>query len=530
MEEDLLEGTPYRSKEPLGKGGMGLVVLAEHRMLGTELVVKLMHDRLAADPSALERMRVEGQAMARLCRRSPHLVEVKDFGITPAGVPYLAMERLVGRTLRAELTACGPLPVTRALEIVRELCRGLAVLHAAGIVHRDVKLDNVILAEDGAGGRATKLLDFGIVKVLSAAAGVAPTRYPTEQGAFVGTPRWSAPEQIKGANVDCRTDVYAVALVLYTLVCGRGPFDHLESPVDIMRAHIFDAPAPPSAYAKERLPPELDEVVLRALSKSPDERPATAAELEVELGAVASSAAAWAGGADGGADTPSPGWLETEIMEVARVPRVEEAPAVPEPPRGGRIGPNDPTHVSPGVPNVRPRPTPGGAPPGRVRTAPLPTPVTPAASTVSTVSGAEDPTVLGTLGPPTARTPGARTGTVVSGVVGAHGRGRAVDAAPRAVAPEVLPRRATVQAEPRVVEPVDPPRAAHAEPRPSRGLGVQLLLLVLVVAVAAGLTLLLLRGTGCASAGALSHDPRPALHPPPSTPHGPHGLVASPSG
>ncbi|MCC6522591.1 MAG: serine/threonine protein kinase [Polyangiaceae bacterium] len=514
-EEDLLEGTAYRSREPLGKGGMGLVVLAEHRMLGTELVVKLMHERLAADPSALERMRVEGQAMARLCRRSPHLVEVKDFGITPSGVPFLAMERLVGRTLRAELAACGPLPAARALELVRELCRGLAVLHAAGIVHRDVKLDNVILAEDGAGGRAVKLLDFGIVKVLSAAAGVAPTRYPTEQGAFVGTPRWSAPEQIKGANVDCRTDVYAVGLVLYTLVCGRGPFDHLESPVDIMRAHIFDAPAPPSAYAKERLPPELDEVVLRALSKSPDERPATAAELETELGAVAASAAAaWGEGADAGADAPSPGWLETELMQVAHGVGVAEAPAVAEPHPGpharpqippGRIAPTDPTAVSPGVPVVRPRPTPGGdtargpgarSPGARVRTAPLPAPAAPAAATASAVSGAEEPTVLGTLGPPTARTPGAKR-----------------DTAPRGV-----------------VAPADPARAARAgrdpltEPRPSRGLGVQVLLLVLVVAVAAGLTLLLLWATGCASAGALNPDPSP------STPHGPHGLVASPRG
>ncbi|WP_437715547.1 serine/threonine-protein kinase [Sorangium sp. So ce448] len=294
---DVLEGTPYRAVRVLGRGGMGEVVEAEHRALRKRVVVKLVRRALAHDPRFTDRLQVEARALAAVS--SPHVVSVLDLGQTPSGRPYFVMERLEGRTLAEELQRRGPLPVVEAIDLVRQVLAGLAAAHRVGLVHRDVKLDNVFLCAPGAaapgGARVAKVLDFGVAKVLDGAlAGAAPgappavdgPAYPTDAGLLVGTPRTASPEQARCQPVDARADVYAVGLLMYTLVVGHGPFAHVEDALALLRAHVVETPAPPSRYAAQRLPAALDRAVLKALAKRPEERFQSAEAFGEELGRI----------------------------------------------------------------------------------------------------------------------------------------------------------------------------------------------------------------------------------------------------
>ncbi|WP_437734953.1 serine/threonine-protein kinase [Sorangium sp. So ce1335] len=294
---DALEGTPYRALRALGRGGMGEVVEAEHRALRKRVVVKLVRRAFERDPRFADRLRVEAQALAAVS--SPHVVAVLDLGQTPAGRPYFVMERLEGWTLGEELQRRGPLPVAEAIDVGRQVLAGLAAAHRVGVVHRDVKLDNVFLCAPGAaapgGARVAKVLDFGVAKVLDgaladAAPGATPAvdgpAYPTEAGLLVGTPRTASPEQARCQPVDARADVYAVGLLMYTLVVGHGPFAHVEDALGVLRAHVMETPAPPSRYAAQRIPAALDRAVLKALAKRPEERFQSAEAFGEELGRI----------------------------------------------------------------------------------------------------------------------------------------------------------------------------------------------------------------------------------------------------
>ncbi|AUX20257.1 protein kinase [Sorangium cellulosum] len=307
----MLEGTPYRALRGLGVGGMGEVVEAEHRALGKRVVVKLVRRALAHDPRFADRLRVEARALAAVA--SPHVVAVLDLGETPAGRPYFVMERLEGRTLREELERRGPLPVAEAIEVTRQVLAGLSAAHRVGLVHRDVKLDNVFLCAPGAAApgsaRVAKVLDFGVAKVAPVAAGsfaLAAPAYPTEAGLLVGTPRTASPEQARCRPVDARTDVYAVGLLMYTLLVGHGPFAHVEDALALLHAHVHEAPAPPSRYAAQGIPPALDGAVLKALAKRAEDRFQSAEAFAEELGRIA-AALAEAGGSAGAAEA-APGW------------------------------------------------------------------------------------------------------------------------------------------------------------------------------------------------------------------------------
>ncbi|WP_438021462.1 serine/threonine-protein kinase [Sorangium sp. So ce315] len=261
------------------------------------VVVKLVRRALAHDPRFADRLRVEARALAAVS--SPHVVSVLDLGQTPSGRPYFVMERLEGWTLGEELQRRGPLPVAEAIEVVRQVLAGLAAAHRVGVVHRDVKLDNVFLCAPGAaapgGARVAKVLDFGVAKVLDgavadAAPGAPPAvdgpAYPTDAGLLVGTPRTASPEQARCQPVDARADVYAVGLLMYTLVVGHGPFAHVEDALGVLRAHVMETPAPPSRYAAQRIPAALDRAVLKALAKRPEERFQSAEAFGEELGRI----------------------------------------------------------------------------------------------------------------------------------------------------------------------------------------------------------------------------------------------------
>jgi serine/threonine protein kinase len=319
----LLDGTNYRAIARLGSGSMGEVLEAEHVTLNRRVVVKLLLPAFAEDAAMADRLRLEAQAAAGLAGH-PNIVEVVDFGRTPGGRPYLVMERLVGRTLRQELRARGPWPVAEAIGLARQLLCGLGAAHRAGLVHRDIKPDNLLLCDRGADGqRRLKILDFGIVKV-SRGRGPAPLALPTAEGMAIGTPRFLAPEQAKGGPIDSRADLYAAGCVLFWMLTGRDPFQHHVGLFPLLHAHVNEPPRPPSAAARQPISAALDRVVLRALAKKPEDRFCNAEAMMAALDALSRTSAPQR-------------WAQTERIET----RAHRAQAV---------GPDDET--------VRPLPSP----------------------------------------------------------------------------------------------------------------------------------------------------------------------------
>jgi eukaryotic-like serine/threonine-protein kinase len=271
---DLLEGTAYRAVRKIGEGGMGEVLEAEHRALGHRVVVKVIREELAGRPEMRDRMRVEAQALARI--RHPSLVMVTDAGHTRSRRPFVVMERLFGRSLREELYSRKVLPVGEAAEIGRQVLLGLCAAHGAGLVHRDIKPDNIFLCQSDDGRPCVKVLDFGVVKIVQAGRDPRtpePLAAPTGENVTLGTPRYFSPEQARGArDLDARSDLYSVGLVLYGMVAGRGPFDQYRRLSELFHAHAVEAPLPPSAVAPQPVPEVLDRIVARALAKPREER------------------------------------------------------------------------------------------------------------------------------------------------------------------------------------------------------------------------------------------------------------------
>lgn len=267
-----LEGTPYIVVRLLGQGGMGEVYEVEHRILGRRFAAKVLHRAHRGRADLAARMREEARALAGMRHRN--LVEVFDLGAAADGRPYFAMELLPGRDLRMELARFGVVAVPSALHLIAQALDGLAAAHRAGIVHRDVKLENLFLCEDG----TLKVLDFGIAKALHHASSL------TVHGSAIGTARCMAPEQHTSGAVDPRTDVYAAGLALYELVAGRGPFDEARGNEHAMRfAHCERLPPRPSRVSPQAIPRQVEEAILRALAKRPDDRFASAAEMAEAL-------------------------------------------------------------------------------------------------------------------------------------------------------------------------------------------------------------------------------------------------------
>ncbi|MGK3999497.1 serine/threonine-protein kinase [Sorangium sp. So ce1024] len=272
VEGESLPGTPYVVLRLLGQGGMGEVYEVEHRELGRRFAVKVLHRSHAGRLDLSARMRAEARAIARLRHRS--LPEVFDLGATAGGRPYFAMELLEGRDLRTELARLGVVAVPTALGLVLQALSALSLAHAAGIVHRDLKLENLFLCDDG----TLKVLDFGVAKLLHAGASL------TDPDALIGTPRTMAPEQCAALPIDPRADIYAMGLVLYELVAGRGPFDELRGRRDALRhAHVAREPPPPSRLAPQPIPPAVERLILRAIAKAPEHRFQTAADMEAAV-------------------------------------------------------------------------------------------------------------------------------------------------------------------------------------------------------------------------------------------------------
>jgi eukaryotic-like serine/threonine-protein kinase len=259
---------PYNIVSELGRGGMGVVYLAEHRHLGRPAAIKFLLRELSESAELLNRFFTEARAASLI--EHDGIVRVFDCDVHPSGNAYIVMEYLDGQTLRRYLHGRGPLPVPEAAAIMLRVADALTAAHAKGIVHRDIKPDNIFVLARPPG--AIKIVDFGIAK-LSPAAQKIPSA--TMSGIMLGTPLYMSPEQAKGAgNVDDRTDVYSLGCILYEMLNGRPPFLQ-RSAAELMMAHMAQTPPPLDGS----FPAPLRMLVKGMLAKSPEERPALREEV-----------------------------------------------------------------------------------------------------------------------------------------------------------------------------------------------------------------------------------------------------------
>ena len=274
----------YRIDDKIDEGGMGCVYRATHVLMEKVVAVKVLHPALAADDKIVQRFTREAKAASRISH--PHAINVTDFGESENGVVYLVMEYLRGRTLKDIVRSGGPMTLQRAVEIVRQVAGALDVAHAEGVVHRDLKSDNIML-DEATGGDWAKVLDFGIAKIQQTERSIHETDPGlTAPNLIIGTPQYMSPEQCSQASdIDARSDIYSFGVILYEMLAGHVPFTG-DSPTAIMMKHIQE---PPPSILEERkdLPAEVGRVVARALAKRPEDRFQSAGELSAALASAA---------------------------------------------------------------------------------------------------------------------------------------------------------------------------------------------------------------------------------------------------
>jgi serine/threonine-protein kinase len=274
----------YVLEEKLGEGGMGEVWKARHRMLARPAAVKLIRSAVAGgatSPEAVKRFEREAQAIAQL--RSAHTVQLFDFGVATDGAFYYAMELLDGVDADTLVKKHGPLPPERVVHLLRQMCHSLSEAHARGLVHRDIKPANVFVCRQGEEDDFVKVLDFGLVRTVDAAAETATIK--TGEAAIQGTPAFIAPEQAMGQALDGRADIYSAGCVAYWLLTGTLVFTS-ENTMGLLVQHAQAVPEPPSTRTSRPIPKALDDVVMACLAKDPFARPQTARELSLRLAAL----------------------------------------------------------------------------------------------------------------------------------------------------------------------------------------------------------------------------------------------------
>ncbi len=272
-------GDRYRIVEKIGAGGMATVYKGEHQLLRKGVAIKILLPEVAVDADMAARFEAEAVAAARLDH--PNCVGISDFGRTPQGQLYLVMELIDGAPLGDLLGNGLKLKWERAVEIARQLLRGLARAHELGIIHRDLKPSNVMLSQRQAGFEVAKIIDFGIAKMIGNDAG---PRVETKAGTVFGTADFIAPERLlgKGEN-DPRSDLYSVGVALYEMVTGVRPF-HSDDAYDIVKRAITEKPIPPTQVVPEaKIPARLEAVIMRALEKEADDRWSSAREFLAAL-------------------------------------------------------------------------------------------------------------------------------------------------------------------------------------------------------------------------------------------------------
>ncbi len=266
----------YKVREQIGEGGMGVVYRAEHVMLASPAAIKILLPQFTTQPSVVERFFIEAKATSQI--KHPGIVQIFDYGRLDDQRAYIVMELLRGQTLTELMVSRGGgIDPSLAAQIGIQLLSALEAAHIRGIVHRDIKPDNIYLIRDptAPGSMRVKVLDFGIAKLLSERpkGGWGPS---PKKEAILGTPCYMAPEQCRGADeIDARADLYAVGCILFQLLTGHPPFD-AESPMDVMAMQIYQPP-PRLHDVAQYLPIELDTLIAKMLSKAPNDRTPSAA-------------------------------------------------------------------------------------------------------------------------------------------------------------------------------------------------------------------------------------------------------------
>ncbi len=274
----------YRLVEMIGRGGMGEVWRATHRMLARPAAIKLIKPEILGAPGAngarvvVQRFRREAEAASFL--QSPHTIRLYDFGETRAGTFYFVMELLDGLDLETLVRRFGSLPPERVVHILRQACHSLGEAHERGLIHRDVKPANIYLCRLGREYDFVKVLDFGLVKYDRDQSILDTVKATSEL--TTGTPAYMAPEMANGDPVDRRADLYALGCVAYWLLTGHMVFE-AESPLKMLIQHIQAPPVPPSVRSGRTMPPALEQLVLRCLEKDADRRPASADDILAAL-------------------------------------------------------------------------------------------------------------------------------------------------------------------------------------------------------------------------------------------------------
>jgi serine/threonine protein kinase len=273
----------YRITGQIAVGGMGTVYRAEHTLIGRVAAIKVLHPEMTTSREIVTRFFNEAKATSGI--KHPGIVEVFDFGYMQSGHAYLVMEFLEGETLSQRIRQRQTMPEGEAAMLMRGVCSALSAAHAKGVVHRDLKPDNIFIVPepDSPLGERTKILDFGIAKLTEVGEG----NQHTKAGAVMGTPTYMSPEQCRGTGeVDHRADLYSIGCMLYELVIGRPPFTQTGAG-ELLGAHLFVDPDPPSRHG--RITPDLEALVMRLLEKKADRRVQTAAELAQLLVGIAQS-------------------------------------------------------------------------------------------------------------------------------------------------------------------------------------------------------------------------------------------------
>ncbi|MEP6506745.1 MAG: serine/threonine-protein kinase [Gemmatimonadales bacterium] len=314
----------YKLGELIKRGGMGEVYRAEHRMLARPAAIKLIRPEMLVGHGeestiAVKRFYREAEAAATL--RSPHTVELFDFGVTEDETLYFVMELLDGLDLETMVRQHGVLPASRVVHILRQVCESLEEAHVRGLVHRDIKPANIHVGRVGLMNDFVKVLDFGLVKTVS---NTSEHSLGTEVGRTPGTPAYMAPEMALGEIVDGRTDIYALGCVAYYLLSARLVFD-AENTFQMVAKHLRNDPVPPSLKGGVDVPYDLERLVLSCLAKKPEARPQTAGDLSRALAQL--KVAPWT-------DTQARAWwtsIQSNAPAAATSPRSpEQGPGQPE--------------------------------------------------------------------------------------------------------------------------------------------------------------------------------------------------------
>ena len=364
----------YEILDQIGIGGMGVVYRGRHLTFNEMCAIKVVNEGVAGDSNFLQRFQTEAVVTRKL--RHPNAVRVDDFDYTDDGRPFIVMELVEGKNIGEVLLEQGPFAVPRALRIVTQAARALGVAHQLGVVHRDIKPGNILLTKDEQGQEMAKVLDFGIAKLREAADGDGKSSGMTMTGMLVGTPLYMSPEQFmgkKGGEIDGRTDIYSLGVVLYQMVTGQAPFDG-DTLYSLMIQHMEGNVKPPHERVPElHLPEALSQVILKAIDKSRDERFQTAEEFIAAMDQLTGlPAGPWEDAVVESSPGPSEA-VQAPITNV-RTPASPTAPLVPPAPPGpkttpaakprtGTIAATVPAEVPARVPTIAAPPTPPVAAP-----------------------------------------------------------------------------------------------------------------------------------------------------------------------